>query len=264
VSFFPRWFIAPAVAGVILLPHPRPCCAAETTERGVSAAVFGGAGSAREDNNEGAPDVYDLHRFGGGLLGVLRILPTDTERNLGFFAQAGATAEIEWSKQTQCGAFCDTGTSFVPGPYRAAHKLGGRLGVGYSFATFEFRVGVLQVLPSQDSLFPKQFVFPDLVARFGRRSIGWLELGVGAYDASTSLRPGVYLGGGGLPLEQVRLSGHLGLHLTQGICCQTVGIGAFGVAEVSVDHAFSSSIVGGAGLMYDGAVEGNAHVSWLL
>jgi hypothetical protein len=262
VSSFLRWFIGLVAVSVILLPQPRRCCAAETTQRGVSAAVFGGVGGAEEDNNEGAPDVYQLHRLGGGLLGVLRGSSTDTQRNLGLFAQAGVTSELEWAKQTECGAFCAAGSSFTPGPYRAGQKLGWRLGVGYSFAAFEFRVGVLQVLRSQDSLFPQQLILPDVVARFGRRSVGWFELGLGAYDASTSLRPGIYLGGGGLPLEQLRLSGHVGLHRTQA-ADPSVGIGVFPVVELSADHAFSRSIIGGAGVMYDGAFEGNAHVAWL-
>ena len=265
---FLRWFIAVMAAGVILLPHPRVCCAAETTQRGITAGIFAGAGSAEDDNNEGAPDLYDLHRAGGGVLGVLRFSssqpPTNPERELGFFAQGGAAAEVEWWKQTQCGAFCGAGASFVPGPYRASHKLGWRLGVGYGFSVFEFRVGLLQVLPSQDSMFPTQFVFPDAVLRFGRRSLGWFELGLGAYDASTSLRPGIYIGGGGFPVELVRVSGHAGVHLTQGICCQTVGIGADPVVEMSLDHAFTRSLVGGVGATFNGAFEGSAHVSLLL
>jgi hypothetical protein len=107
-------------------------------------------------------------------------------------------------------------------------------------------------------------LLPDVMLRLGRRSVvGWFELGLGAYDASTTLRPGVYIGGGGSPIEQLRLSGQIGIHLLEGDCCTVPLAGA--ILDLDVDHAFSRAVVGGLDVKLDGdTLEGGAHLSWLL
>ena len=65
------------VAGVSLLQHPRACWAAETTQPGVMATAFGGAGEMVDFNNESTPDVFDVTRAGLGVAGVLRLKGRD-------------------------------------------------------------------------------------------------------------------------------------------------------------------------------------------
>jgi hypothetical protein len=95
--------------------------------------------------------------------------------------------------------------------------------------------------------YAERFAFPDVMARFGRRRIGWFELGLGAYDASTTLRPGLYLGGAWGPKRVVQLSAHLGAHLANGDCCATVLVLGWR-GELSLTHEFTSRISAGAGL----------------
>jgi hypothetical protein len=70
-----------------------------------------------------------------------------------------------------------------------------RLGIGYDFRNFGVRGGLLYA-DSPKSRTAEALVVPDVQFRFGPASRGWFELGMGAYDASTMLRPGVYVGGG--------------------------------------------------------------------
>ncbi|HYQ27075.1 MAG TPA: hypothetical protein VER04_07645, partial [Polyangiaceae bacterium] len=94
---------------------------------------------------------------------------------------------------------------------------------------------------------------------------GWFELGLGAYDASTTLRPGLYVGGAFGELESVRVSGHFGAHLVNGLCCSTVPHGGLR-GEVGLDHAFTQKVSAGASVAFSGdlVVEGNAHVTFAL
>jgi hypothetical protein len=252
---------------VVFLQQPADCWAAETTERGVSATVYGGAGKLREPNNESFEDAYRVRRFGAGALGVWRFdhrRPTHDPRR--FFVVAGATFELEHSHRTQCGYSCPYGDN----PSRAqtdelATHFAARLGAGYSLPLFEFRAGVLTAQPDRDITYADPLWTPDVMVRFGRRSIGWFELGLGAYDASTALRPGAYLGGALGSPAQLRLSGHVGLHVPNGLCCSTVTHLGFR-GELSAEHAFSESITVGAGAALVGELvaEGSAHVRFLL
>lgn len=261
------------VAGLALtvaaLPPPRECRAAETTERGVAASVYGGAGKLREPNNESTENAYRVRRFGAGALGVWRFgRGRSTSDPRQFFLALGGTFELESSHRTECGYGCpyygDTSPSRDRTDERATH-FGLRLGGGYTLSLFEFRAGVLTAQPDRDVSYAEPLWMPDVMVRFGRRRIGWFELGLGAYDASTVLRPGAYLGGALGSPAALRVSGHLGLHVPNGLCCSTVTHFGFR-GELSAEHAFSDSVAAGVGaaLLGELVAEGSAHVRFAM
>ncbi|HYQ00296.1 MAG TPA: hypothetical protein VER96_16585 [Polyangiaceae bacterium] len=236
-----------AALGVILLQHPRECWAAETTERGISGTLYGGAGTLVVPNNETRSDEYQVWRFGAGFLGIWRpgeAKRADTETS-GFFVALGGTFELESSLHSVCGFDCYG--SNVAGERFLAKHFAGRLGFGYSFRMFEFRLGALYAAPDPKVDYAMEFAMPDLQVRIGERNVGWFELGLGAYSASTNLRPGLYLGGTVGSERFVQASIHGGIHFVNGLCCGTVTTAGY-VGEVSVAHAFSSSLRGTVGV----------------
>ncbi len=253
-----------AMLGALLIEPVAECRAAETTARGVSATVYAGAGKLREPNNESFENAYRVRRFGAGALGVWRFgsqPPSDPRK---FFVVLGGTFELEGSRRTLCGYGCpyygDSAPSREQTDQVATH-FAARLGAGYSLSLFEFRAGILTAQPDRSITYAEPLWMPDVMVRFGRRSTGWFELGLGAYDASTALRPGAYLGGAlGAP-EALRVSGHFGLHVPNGLCCSTVPHFGFR-GELSAEHAFSESVAAGVGaaVMGEIAAEGSAHL----
>lgn len=241
--------------GVIFLQHEGECRAAETTQRGVSATVYGGAGALHEPNNESDEDTYDVERVGVGARGVWRFERDRPEPARYFYLAAAGTFELEASHRTQCGYTCpyryQANPTSAQTDYTAKH-FAARLGGGYSLPVFEFRLGLLTAQPDPGVSYAEPVWFPDVMARFGRRSVGWFELGIGAYDASTALRPGAYVGGAlGSPRE-ARVSAHLGLHFPNGVCCSTLPL--FGLrGAVEVEHAVSDAF----SLGFGGAVVGS-------
>jgi len=242
-------------------------------------------------SNESGAAAYDVHRLGLGMYGVLRFgreadvargaaarsapatdePPPVTRQAPGAFLLAGVAAELEWTRLIQCGYAClDTSAGdppVMPGPSVLASKVGLRMGAGYSFSLVEFRVGALGVVPSAGSAFPDPIWSPDVLLRIGPRNVGWGELGFGAYDGSTALRPGAYVGGGGGRVDLVRVTGHLGIHLVNGLCCQTTL--PFGlIAQLGVDRAISRSLIAGVDFKWEAALRevfaGGAHLTFLL
>src|SRR6188768_201979 len=217
--------LGPCMASaVILLQRPSACLAAETTEQALSATAYGGAGVLTVPNNERGDDEYDITRMGLALSGIVRPGAPDVSRapveTSGFFVAFGGTFELESALHTACGFDCDgqndTGTRYL------AKHFAGRVGVGYSFPLFEFRVGALIALPDANVDYAMALLMPDVLARVGRRNRGWLELGLGAYSASTNLRPGLYVGGALGSERLLQVSAHIGVHLVNGLCCHTV------------------------------------------
>jgi hypothetical protein len=239
-------------------------------------------------SNESGDATYDVHRFGFGLTGVLRFrgdaeavpsasprldtAPLTRRHEARAFLMGNIAEELEWTRLTECGYFCRERTTDgypapTPGPLKVASKVGLRLGAGYSFALVEFRLGALGVMPSSGSAFPDPIWSPDVMLRVGPRNIGWGELGLGAYDASTTLRPGAYVGGGGGRVDVLRVTGHLGLHMVNGQCCQTTM--PFGlIAHLDVERALSGSLIAGVDFKWEAAIKevfaGGAHLTLLL
>ena len=261
-----------SLATVLLAQNPRASCAAETTETQGSATLYGGAGGVSIANNETGPDQYDVRRVGAGVYAVVRFdheleHAARNDRDRGFFLAAGLTVESDWIRQTQCFFDCPLGFNrgeVPPGAFKRESELGVRLGAGYSFEIFEFRLGGLAAVPNRDAAFARPLLLPDVLLRVGRRPSGWFELGLGAYDPSTTLRPGVYLGGSLLSPQQVRITGHLGLHLVYSSWESTV-LPFGGIADLAFEHAFGETWLAGFGgkVMSGDLVEGNLHLTRL-
>jgi len=254
------------LAAVSLLLQSRPSWAAETTARGVSSTVYAGAGTLTVPNNEVANDEFAVKRMGVGALGVIRFDAAEGEpaRDGGFFAALGATFELEDSVHSVC-AFSYS----LCGSHYLGKHIGARLGVGYSWRYFEFRVGALAAHPDAGVDYAQPLALPDVMLRVGERSFGWFELGLGAYDASTTLRPGIYLGGALGSPRILQVSAHLGVHLVNGLCCSTVVTAGYRY-ELSGVHELSSRLSVGAGLaLLEGpaepsdrlVLEGSGHVA---
>jgi hypothetical protein len=214
-------------AGVILLLQAGVAWAEETTARGVSSTIYAGGGTLVVPNNETYPDLYDVQRLGVAGHGVWRFdAPRASARHQehGFFGAFGAGFELEASKLRPCHGNdngCFAGSTPVGERYWGKH-VAARLGFGYSWRLFEFRLGALAALPDARVDYANPVVLPDVLLRAGNRNLAWVELGLGAYDASTNLRPGIYLGGAVGSEQVVRVSGHVGIHLVNGLCCNTV------------------------------------------
>lgn len=245
--WFLRFLATLSTLGVILLQRASVCCAAETTARGVSATVYGGAGSLVVPNNEVGPDVYSVTRMGIGALGIWRpgAAPANGARETsGFFTALGASFELDSSLRTVCGRDCVT-TSDQDERYLGKH-FATRLGLGYSFPMFEFRVGALAAIPDSHVSYAMPMLIPDVMARLGQRDAGWFEIGLGAYSASTNFRPGLYVGGALGAERAVQGSAHAGFHFVNGLCCSSTVLAGF-AGELSVAHAFSNSLSGSVG-----------------
>jgi hypothetical protein len=163
----------------------------------------------------------------------------------GFFTVLGGSFELDSSLHTVCGYECWSGDH--AGERYLGKHFATRLGLGYSFPIFEFRVGALLTIPDPNVSYAMTLLMPDVLARIGRRSIGWFELGLGAYSASTNLRPGVYVGGAFGSERLLQASAHLGLHFVNGLCCSTVTMAGY-AGDLSVARAFSSSLTGSVGV----------------
>lgn len=256
-----------SVATVILVQHPAASWAAETTGQGVAGSLYAGGGSLEEPNNEGASAIYDERRAGTGVVGVLRFgREAETGRDgvleRGVFVMLGATLELESLRRTQCGYVC-SGEESPDQSFTSEAHFGGRVAIGYSFSLVEFRGGVLGTMP--DGRMMESMVMPEGLVRVGRRSIGWFELGLGAYDASTTLRPGAFVGGAYGAPRHLRVSGHFGLHLPNGMCCSTVPRFGFRY-ELALERALSDAVeIGLAGAAWNAdLLEGTARISFLL
>jgi hypothetical protein len=264
--------VASSLAAVILVQHPRGCWAAETTQSQANVSFYGGAGTVSIANNESDPDEYRVRRAGAGVYGVVRFnregdSSVRSERERGFFLAAGLSAESDWVKQTHCTFYCPVGVDsgdVSTSTFARESEAGLRVGAGYSFSLFEFRVGGLATLPSKDAAFAKPLLMPDVLLRVGSRPRGWFELGLGAYDASTVLRPGLFIGGSLFSPEQVRITAHLGLHLVYGSWESTLQPFG-GMADIAFEHAFAETWLAGVGgkVMSGELFEGNLHLTRL-
>lgn len=264
LGFRTRWQ-GLSLLGVILLRHSSPCWAADTTARSVSATLYAGAGKLEEPNNEGAPAEYDEHREGLGATAHLRLEKGD----LGPFLMLAGTFELESLRQTECGWYCSPEDQAKLGSFHTYTQFAGRAGVGYSFKYVELRGGVLFTHPDADAPLADQLILPEVLVRLGRREVGWFELGLGAYDASTALRPGAFLGGAGTIREGLRLGGHLGMHFPNGYS-SSISVPQYGLrGEASLDWELTPTLVvgGSAALTSDFAGhlvgEGSAKLSLL-
>lgn len=130
----------------------------------------------------------------------------------GFSLGGGIAGEYRAFRRLACNTQpCSAQTDAIP----PAGLLGaGRANLGYDWDYFGFRAGALGFQRWADNAdsSPTAHVLPDVELRFGRRAGFHGGLGFGAYNASTILRPGAYLGIGyarGAWAADLRGGGHL-------------------------------------------------------
>lgn len=216
MSRFRRYWCALLVIAVSVLQHPRRCWAEAATGRGVSGTLYAGVGDAGLSSNEGSKTRYRERHVGAGVLVQLRPWADSKEqarRPAGGFVMLGVTGELRALRLVECGYSCPEQAQFAA--FEQEQHFGARAGFGYDFALIGLRAGALLSV-SPDARLAETIVMPDVQLRIGYLEQGWFEAGLGAYDASTTLRPGVYIGGG-IPMQNVMLLGlHLGLHAGNG------------------------------------------------
>jgi len=241
-----------ALAGVIGMQHGGVCWAGDNTVVDATGTMYGGAGTAEVGNNEGPPARYNERHFGVGALGILH--PWDASggapgEQLGGFVQFGLVGELRAHELVSCGYSCAGDDR--PGFISESHG-GVRLGFGYDFRTLGLRGGALFTDSPNARVTRGGIPIPDVQFRFGPRSHGWFEVGLGAYDASTTFRPGVYIGGAAVVAEHLTLSGHYGWHIgiDEG---EAIALG--GRLSLGLDYAVRPNLRLGAGASLHNARE---------
>jgi hypothetical protein len=147
----------------------------------------------------------------------------------GFALTAAAAANLVSAHLEHCEGDCE-GLDPERFPLRRM-QMGAGLRLGADWRWFGFGAGALTnyrlEAPGQYELARDLPLWPDVLLRFGRRDVLHVDLGLGAYDASTVLRPGLFAGVGVVPVEDWHILAHFGMHQP----------GAFGNAVLRADLA---------------------------
>jgi len=134
----------------------------------------------------------------------------------GFSLRLGVASEVFSPRLLSCEGDC---AGFTPQIFRPNQwHVGGRLRLGYDWTYFGFEAGIFLVQPfTQRGLGTLgDGGGPDFLLRFGPLATWRVELGLGAYNEPTILRPGAYVGFGMVPAPGWDIVGHLGSHLIYG------------------------------------------------
>jgi hypothetical protein len=179
----------------------------------VTATAYGGYGTTSLGSNEGEPSTYRI-RYGGTGVEATAFLLTDGLDSPrvppnGLAVRLGAVGELRSQRLTACtaGSFCDA----MAVSERAEAHGALRLGAGYELRSAGVRIGVLYADGIRPQIVLRPLIFPDLEVRIGQRNQHHGSIGLGAYDAATSLRPGLNMGFC-LVFNTWQLESHLGLH----------------------------------------------------
>jgi hypothetical protein len=232
-------FVASMLAGCLVLLRSTVCSASDSSSQLVSASMYGGYGPTGDNTNEGIAR-YDVGFTGAGVFGRMHPWARPegaTEEGLGGFFQLGVVGEWHTARLISVGP----SRSSEDRGFQSEGRGGTQLGVGHDARGFGLRGGVLVSYALIQRV--DRFLFlPDVQFRFGSRSRGWLEIGVGAYDASTTLRPGAYVGGGLVVTNPLTLSMHYGFHSPMG----TLSFGDR--LDLGAEYALSRAVrIGGGG-----------------
>jgi hypothetical protein len=111
--------------------------------------------------------------------------------------------EVSSLKLVRCGEFC--GPQSIDDAEFAV-----RAGGGLDFRWVGFRVGVDRL--SSNAFRRDVVLIPDLSLRLGSVDQGYFTVGFGAYDAQTTVRPGLYCGAGGQLTPDLSMVVHVGVH----------------------------------------------------
>lgn len=243
------------LCSTVLLLVVTPCRAepaAAGPRRSIASSVYGGGGESELTSNESGSDIFDERHIGVGGLATLRPWTGpggETALSYGGFLQLGLTGELRLHRVKSCVFECEEP---LDGTWHPEGHFGLRLGIGYDSDLVGLRGGVLY-LDSVSALIAELMVSPDVNFRLGRRDSVWVEAGVGAYDASTSLRPGVYAAFSFVPRKPFTVSLHYGLHAGIGSLGHTaIQVGARSDLGVGVD--LSPRVRVGAGVSHQAPV----------
>lgn len=243
------------MAGAVLLQLSSVCWANGPEARDVAVTIHGGGGHSELSNNEGSPTTYDERHVGLGVLGKLHLWsePSSTpDADLGGL-QLGFVAEARAHRLVDCGYSCagDERPGFVP-----EWHFGARVGVGYDFELVGVRGGLLLAAATEARL-AEPLLLPDVLVRLGPRRRVWMELGLGAYDASSTLRPGLYVGVVVVAIPRLTASLHYGWHAGTGSLGGTV-LQLGDRLDAGLDYRISARLqlgVGGSYQSADGVLE---------
>lgn len=187
----------------------------------VQIGLYGGAGKLDLARRQADPEAVQDEHAGVGVAAGHKLFGVGES---GGFAAMGATLETRRLMNV-----CERGFRGTPQCPHESHRqthVGGRAGFEYRWPRLALRSGLLVATPlgSQPRWQIDALVFPDVWLRLGPADRDWVELGLGAYDASTLLRPGAFLGAGIVGGERVLVTLHAGVN---------AGNGSFGARDVT-------------------------------
>lgn len=157
--------------------------------------VYSGFGDESEDYHEQAAGL--------GVLGTLRFGTSDMSAPSGALLLLGVTQELSALQLFQCGEFCSVRAT-------SDSTTAARAGIGWDFRWVGLRAGAIT---RSDRDFPHGVsLIPDVALRVGPLDQFNVTLGIGAYDAQTTTRPGLYLGFGTQPTPRFSAAVHAGVH----------------------------------------------------
>jgi len=180
-------------------PKPKPRSWVQAQLESAIYAEFGSVYAGAGDTFAG----YHEQAAGLGLLGTLRLGSDDSAAPKGTLLLVGITQELSALQLYSCGEFCnmrkptDTTTA-------------ARAGLGWDSRWIGVRGGVI-VREDRDFSRGAEFI-PDLALRLGPLDEFDFTLGLGAYDAPTTTRPGLYLGFASQFSPRLSAAFHIGLH----------------------------------------------------
>ena len=259
-----RAWAACAVLGVTSAASAQSADAPTVQRVRVESTVYAGAGTTNVPSNE-VEDIYDERHFGLGVLASFPASQAGTEAPLsrGFLWQLGVTAERRSLRTVLCGYECQ---SHPPASgFLNEGDLGIRAGAGSDWSVVGFRAGLL-FAGGIHARVAESLPFPDVALRLGTRDLVFITVGLGAYDASTSLRPGLYGGLSVVPASGFVGSLHYGLHFNNGSAGRTV-IDVGSRLDLALDYAVSRKLSVGVGVAFlptgqsETVIEGRASLS---
>jgi hypothetical protein len=134
----------------------------------------------------------------------------------GLAVTATMAGDVRSYELLECSGNCD-GLSSNSLP-KSQGRLGARARLGYDWRWLGLHAGVIgwEGLGSGSNPTSHLGFLPDACVRVGPRDVFRGEIGLGAYNASTVLRPGLYLGLGVNLGQGWDLMGHIGVHAPMG------------------------------------------------
>lgn len=194
-----RWLGASAMALVSLCPQ-RAHATENAAERALnrfssfSSVLFASAGGQAIVPEPRDSDQLEEQAWGlGGEASVQLSRGSDAR---GFYLRASAALQRR-GVRPRCGKL-DVGQFVDCEKLDVVHDAGASLALSYRWSLVALTAGLMRTTRFGDDKpwATRGLWLPELWARLGSRRGGWVELGVGSYDAPTLIKPGVFLGVG--------------------------------------------------------------------